>query len=76
MLLLAQFLDELPFHLFCWGSTRNVLELLGWISLFCWMGSSICSSLVELGELGRLSVAMEKLEKELKNNDKCQVCLT
>ncbi|GLT28547.1 hypothetical protein SLA2020_034710 [Shorea laevis] len=51
-------------------------ELLGWISLFCWMGSSICSSLVELGELGRLLVSMEKLEKELKNSDKCQVCLT
>ncbi|GLT65327.1 hypothetical protein SLA2020_377650 [Shorea laevis] len=47
-------------------------ELLGRISLFCWMGSSICSSLVELGELGRLSASMKKLEKELKNSDKCQ----
>ncbi|GLT47932.1 hypothetical protein SLA2020_215850 [Shorea laevis] len=55
---------------------KERVELLGWISLFCWMGSSICSSLVELGELGRLSVSLEKLEKELKNDDKCQVCLT
>ncbi|KAE8699749.1 Peroxisomal membrane protein 11E [Hibiscus syriacus] len=45
-------------------------ELLGRISLFCWMGSSICTTLVELGELGRLSVSMKKLEKNLKNSDK------
>ncbi|XP_019189616.1 PREDICTED: peroxisomal membrane protein 11D-like [Ipomoea nil] len=45
-------------------------ELLGRISLFCWMGSSICTTLVEIGELGRLSVSMKKLEKELKNTDK------
>ncbi|XP_022770355.1 peroxisomal membrane protein 11D isoform X2 [Durio zibethinus] len=34
------------------------------------MGSSICSTLVELGEVGRLSVSMKKLEKDLKNGDK------
>ncbi|EOX96084.1 Peroxin 11c isoform 1 [Theobroma cacao] len=45
-------------------------ELIGRISLFCWMGSSVCSTLVELGELGRLSTSMKKLEKDLKNNDK------
>ncbi|XVF73277.1 hypothetical protein PTKIN_Ptkin12aG0188900 [Pterospermum kingtungense] len=45
-------------------------ELIGRISLFCWMGSSICSTLVELGELGRLSASMKKLEKNLKNSDK------
>ncbi|XP_009598453.1 peroxisomal membrane protein 11D [Nicotiana tabacum] len=45
-------------------------ELIGRISLFCWMGSSICTTLVEIGELGRLSASMKKLEKELKNNDK------
>ncbi|XP_010278540.1 PREDICTED: peroxisomal membrane protein 11C [Nelumbo nucifera] len=47
-------------------------ELIGSISLFCWMGSSICSSLVELAELGRLSASIKKLEKELKNTDKYQ----
>ncbi|XP_038877241.1 peroxisomal membrane protein 11D [Benincasa hispida] len=45
-------------------------ELIGRISLFCWMGSSICSTLVELGELGRLSSARKKLEKDLKNRNK------
>lgn len=47
-------------------------ELLGRISLFCWMGSSICTSLVEIGELGRLSASLKKLEKDLKNSDKYQ----
>ncbi|GLT65996.1 hypothetical protein SLA2020_383920 [Shorea laevis] len=47
-------------------------ELIGQISLFCWMGSSVCSTLVELGELGRLSASMKKLEKEIKNGDKYQ----
>ncbi|XP_028773576.1 peroxisomal membrane protein 11C-like [Neltuma alba] len=45
-------------------------ELIGRISLFGWMGSSVCSTLVELGELGRLSASMKKLEKELKNSNK------
>ncbi|CAN6909207.1 unnamed protein product, partial [Brassica oleracea] len=47
-------------------------ELLGRISLFCWMGSSACTSLVELGELGRLSASIKKLEKEIGNKDKHQ----
>nr|AWK29762.1 peroxisomal membrane protein 11D [Solanum lycopersicum] len=45
-------------------------DLLGRISLFCWIGSSICTTLVEIGEIGRLSASMKKLEKELKNSDK------
>ncbi|EPS70122.1 peroxisomal biogenesis factor 11 family protein, partial [Genlisea aurea] len=45
-------------------------ELLGRISLFCWLGSSVCTSFVEIGELGRLSSSMKKLEKELKNTNK------
>ncbi|OVA14170.1 Peroxisomal biogenesis factor 11 [Macleaya cordata] len=47
-------------------------ELLGRISLFCWMGSSVCSSLAELAELGRLSASMKKLEKDLNNTEKYQ----
>lgn len=45
-------------------------ELIGRISLFCWLGSSVCSTLVEVGEIGRLSGSMKKLEKELKNTNK------
>lgn len=45
-------------------------EMLGRISLFCWLGSSICTTLVELGEIGRLRVSMKKIEKELKNSNK------
>ncbi|PON58008.1 Peroxisomal biogenesis factor [Parasponia andersonii] len=47
-------------------------ELIGRISLFCWMGSSICTTLVELGEIGRLSGSIKKLEKDLKGSDKYQ----
>ncbi|KAI4356883.1 hypothetical protein L6164_000866 [Bauhinia variegata] len=43
-------------------------ELIGRISLFCYMGSSLCSTLFELGELGRLSASMKKLEKEIKKS--------
>ncbi|XP_022864128.1 peroxisomal membrane protein 11D-like [Olea europaea var. sylvestris] len=49
---------------------KEKTELIGRISLFCWMGSSICSTLVEIGELGRLSASMKKLEKELKITNK------
>ncbi|XAR63096.1 hypothetical protein NMG60_11022917 [Bertholletia excelsa] len=45
-------------------------ELIGRISLYCWMGSSICSTLVEIGELGRLSASMKKLEKDLRDTNK------
>lgn len=47
-------------------------DLIGKISLYCWMGSSACTTLVELGELGRLSAQMKKLEKELKGSEKHQ----
>ncbi|XP_030524663.2 peroxisomal membrane protein 11D-like isoform X1 [Rhodamnia argentea] len=47
-------------------------ELMGRVSLFCWMGSSVCTTLVELGELGRLSASMKKLEKDLKKGEKYQ----
>lgn len=45
-------------------------EILGRISLFCWMGSSVCTTLVEIGEIGRVSKAIKKLDKELKGTDK------
>ncbi|XP_047334398.1 peroxisomal membrane protein 11C-like [Impatiens glandulifera] len=47
-------------------------ELLGRISLYCWLGASTCTSLVEIAEIGRLSASMKKLEKELKDSDKCK----
>ncbi|XP_058737256.1 peroxisomal membrane protein 11C-like [Vicia villosa] len=65
------FLDQ-----FVWLGRTGIVEnkerteLLGRISLFCWMGSSVCTTLVELGELGRLSGSMKKLEKEIKNSNK------
>ncbi|PKA47744.1 Peroxisomal membrane protein 11C [Apostasia shenzhenica] len=45
-------------------------ELIGRISLFCWMGSSACTTLIEIAELGRLSKLMKKIEKELKHENK------
>ncbi|KAH6767434.1 peroxin 11c [Perilla frutescens var. hirtella] len=45
-------------------------ELIGRISLYCWLGASVCTSLVEVGEIGRLSASMKSLEKELKNTNK------
>ncbi|KAM7508691.1 hypothetical protein LguiA_019144 [Lonicera macranthoides] len=45
-------------------------ELIGRISLFCWLGASTCTTLVEIGEIGRLSSSMKKLEKDLKNTNK------
>lgn len=36
------------------------------LSLYCWMASSVCASLVELGELKRLSKAMRKRAKEIR----------
>ncbi|KAL8062606.1 hypothetical protein ABFX02_02G158500 [Erythranthe guttata] len=49
---------------------KECTELLGRISLFCWLGSSVCTTLVEIGEIGRLSASTKKLEKALKNTDK------
>ncbi|KAI4369903.1 hypothetical protein MLD38_018297 [Melastoma candidum] len=45
-------------------------ERLGRISLFCWLGASVCTSLVEVGELKRLSSSMKRLEKKLKGDEK------
>ncbi|KNA13701.1 hypothetical protein SOVF_114340 [Spinacia oleracea] len=49
---------------------KEKTDLIAKISLYCWMSSSVCTSLVEIGELGRLSVSMKKLEKELKGSEK------
>ncbi|XP_073038884.1 peroxisomal membrane protein 11D-like [Primulina eburnea] len=49
---------------------KERLELIGRISLFSWLGASFCTSLVEIGEIWRLSSSMKKLEKELKNTNK------
>lgn len=49
---------------------KDRAEVLGRVSLFCWMGSSICTTLVEVGELGRLSKSMKKIEKDLKGSEK------
>lgn len=51
-------------------------ERIGRISLFCWLGASFCTVLVEIGEIGRLSAAIKKQEKDLKNKDsnQHQVC--
>ncbi|CAL9154675.1 unnamed protein product [Musa hybrid cultivar] len=65
------FLDQIV-----WASRTGIYknkeraELLGRISLYCWMGSSACTTLLELGELGRISSAVMKLEKELKQVDR------
>eukprot|EP00262_Sarcandra_glabra_P006634 TRINITY_DN189_c0_g1_i2.p1 TRINITY_DN189_c0_g1~~TRINITY_DN189_c0_g1_i2.p1 ORF type:complete len:236 (-),score=35.57 TRINITY_DN189_c0_g1_i2:177-884(-) len=45
-------------------------ELLGRISLFCWLGSSVCTTTIELAELGRLNKSMKRIEKDLKETDK------
>ncbi|KAI3878151.1 hypothetical protein MKW92_037331 [Papaver armeniacum] len=47
-------------------------ELIGKVSLYCWMAGSTCTSLIELAELGRLSASMKKIEKKLNNTDKYQ----
>ncbi|KAK1262409.1 Peroxisomal membrane protein 11D [Acorus gramineus] len=47
-------------------------ELIGRISLFCWLGSSVCTTVIELSEIARLSASMKKLEKELKKTNKYQ----
>ncbi|KAG2720193.1 hypothetical protein I3843_02G019000 [Carya illinoinensis] len=51
---------------------KELTDLSGRISLYCWMGSSICSTLVEIGELGRLSASMKKLRRDLNHSDKYQ----
>ncbi|KAH7692409.1 Peroxisomal biogenesis factor 11 protein [Dioscorea alata] len=45
-------------------------EKISRISLFCWMGSSICTSIIELAEVKRLSSQIKNLEKDMKLNEK------
>ncbi|KAF8780225.1 hypothetical protein HU200_001894 [Digitaria exilis] len=49
---------------------KEATDRVGRISLYCWMASSACASLVELGELKRLSKSMRKLARELRDTDK------
>eukprot|EP00252_Welwitschia_mirabilis_P025803 TRINITY_DN820_c0_g1_i1.p1 TRINITY_DN820_c0_g1~~TRINITY_DN820_c0_g1_i1.p1 ORF type:complete len:243 (-),score=57.82 TRINITY_DN820_c0_g1_i1:310-1038(-) len=41
-------------------------DLISRISLFCFLGSNIVTSVIESSELGRLALSIKKLEKELK----------
>ncbi|MFS8034544.1 putative peroxisomal biogenesis factor 11 [Helianthus anomalus] len=50
-------------------------EIIGRVSLFCWMGCSLCTTLVEIGELGRLSKSVKKFDKDLKGTDTYKVCV-
>ncbi|KAM0945416.1 putative peroxisomal biogenesis factor 11 [Dioscorea sansibarensis] len=45
-------------------------EKISRISLFCWMGSSVCTTIIELAEIKRLSSQIKNLEKDMKINDK------
>ncbi|KAL2938223.1 Peroxisomal membrane protein 11C, partial [Bienertia sinuspersici] len=49
---------------------KKRIDLISKISLFCWISSCSCTSLVEIGKLRRLSTSMKKLEKDLKGIDK------
>lgn len=49
-------------------------ERIGRISLFCWMGSSILTTLIELGEIGRLSASIKRLQKHKHDKDKIEEC--
>jgi len=65
------FLDQIV-----WASRSGIYknkeraELIGRISLYCWMGSSACTSVIEAAEIARISASIKKLEKELKQADK------
>ncbi|XP_072995716.1 peroxisomal membrane protein 11-5-like [Typha latifolia] len=65
------FLDQIV-----WASRTGIYknkeraELISRISLYCWLGSSTCTTLIELAELQRLSKSMKKLEKGLKGKNK------
>ncbi|KAK4805072.1 hypothetical protein SAY86_004889 [Trapa natans] len=65
------FLDQVVwFHRTGIYKNKEHAELIGRISLFCWMGASACTTLVELGEIGRLSASLKKLEKDIKDSNK------
>ncbi|KAH9534443.1 hypothetical protein CY35_17G005600 [Sphagnum magellanicum] len=42
------------------------VELISRISLFCWMAGTFCTSVVEVAEVGRLTVSTKKVESDLK----------
>lgn len=46
--------------------SKEQADLIGRISLFCFLGANVCSTLIETSELARLSISIKKLEKELK----------
>lgn len=45
---MRQWRENVLRFLFCFTQNKERTELLGRISLFCWMGSSICTTLVEV----------------------------
>jgi len=65
------FLDQIV-----WASRSGIYknkeraDLIGRISLYCWMGSSACTSVIEAAEIARISASIKKLEKELKQANK------
>jgi len=65
------FLDQIV-----WASRSGIYknkeraDLIGRISLYCWMGSSVCTSVIEAAEIARISASIKKLEKELKQANK------
>ncbi|TVU48607.1 hypothetical protein EJB05_08248, partial [Eragrostis curvula] len=65
------FLDQ-----FVWAGRTGIIknkeatDRMSRLSLYCWMASSVCGGLVELGELKRLSKSMRKLSRELRDVDK------
>ncbi|KAH9310391.1 hypothetical protein KI387_025426 [Taxus chinensis] len=46
--------------------SKERTDLIAKISLYCFLGANVCSTLVETSELGRLSIAIKKLDKDLK----------
>lgn len=44
---------------------KERVELISRISNYCWLSSSVCTTLIEISELGRLTVSIRKLEKAL-----------
>ncbi|KAL0411942.1 UNVERIFIED_CONTAM: Peroxisomal membrane protein 11D [Sesamum latifolium] len=64
-----------PLPLILLGKSKNaLLSTFFFLDQIVWLGRTgvykVCTTLVEIGELGRLSASMKKLEKELKNTNK------
>uniref|UniRef100_A0A0D6R598 Peroxisomal membrane protein 11C n=1 Tax=Araucaria cunninghamii TaxID=56994 RepID=A0A0D6R598_ARACU len=49
---------------------KEQTDLISRIALYCFLGANVCTTVVETSELGRLSIAIKKLEKELKQAKK------